>query len=441
MMSPLPVEKIKKIFGLEFINSSKLSQFGGSSVFLTFLSKSRIRQRLKATVGDRAAHALVQIMVGVFAGADSMEAVVRVCNDRIFKDWLGFVYSETQLTRILRELRPSQVQQLHELSLSLAFLDVAGEAYKGDPLVIDVDATHKEMAGNQEGVEVGYLEEDKLGKCYQYLFFRNDFLDTIMYGTIRGGAAHSQNGFCGYLQMMLPMFGGQRSLSIRADAGYFNEQAFDICHNNNACFFIKAPMIPTRQALARSPGLQWKKQNEKDLVEWATYDTCTSAGTPWREVFKRTFIPRRPGEMFDSYEYQCVATNHGRKEPWAVFEFYNRRARIEKTIDEFKDDYNLGSIVTQWFHVNDAITQATIILYQLVAHFKRHLMDKADKKMRLATLRTLYFAVPARFVETARRATIRIQNVFRNGMTYGRILARLLNLKTLLVIVPIPDSC
>ena len=365
-----------------------------------------------------------------------MSDVARISNDNAIKKFIGKPVSETQITRILEKLRPSQIQALHELTLSLGLLDIAESSFKGLRQYVDIDATAVEIYGQQEGVEVGYIEKEKLAPCYQYLLFRSDRLNSILWGTIRGGAAHSQNGFTEHLKMILPSFSGLWDLAIRADAGYYNEDAFDVCQENKVYFFIRAPMIEGIQCIADSSPLKWIKQNPDNDVEWAVYETNTKARSPFNLVFRRERIQSDQPELLPSYKTLAVATNDMNKVPWEVFEIYNKRARIEKTNEELKNDYFLGDIITQQFAVNDIITQITIIAYQIMSKFRRCCLDKRFANTTLATLRTIFFNVPARILSTGHRTWTRVYNRLVDINVYLRTCARLMALQTVWAVTP-----
>ena len=436
MITPLSQEDIKKIHSVEFFRSLKASHYGGLSVFVAFLKKSNLKGRLEAIIGERATTAFLQVMLGVFLGARSMEEISKLTKDPIANDYIGHSYDATSIPRILKNLNPAEIQALHEFSLSLGFLDIAGDTHKGIFQTLDIDATGVEKYGRQEGVEYGYLESENIAKCYQYLFIRNDKLGSLLTGTIRGGAAHSQNNFVGYLKGILPAFDGQWSLRIRADSGYFNEEAFEECSRNKVYFFIKAPMSEARRALAGTKGLEWTRPDPDSEEEFSSYETVTKEGWQWREVFKRQPKP----ETRDGYTYQCIATNDLSKKDSDCFSFYNGRALIENQIRELKEDYALGSIVTKSFAVNDVITQATVILSQLVKHFTRHCLDKVFKNSTLKSLRRIIFHVPAEILRTGRKQWYRVYNPDLDVNTYGRIFARIEALATLLIMVPYLDS-
>ncbi len=440
MITALSRDKIKQKFNLEFQNSPKLTQFGGSAVFVAFMRQVKIRQKLAAILGDSAAKAVCQLMLGIFSGAGSLRETAVVTKSLPFEAYLGSPYSETQLVRVLKKLSALQIHALHEFTLSQGLLDIIETVRNDEKIVLDVDATAVEKYGHQEGVEVGFVEHEKFCPCYQYLFFRADNPNTVLYGTIRGGAAHSQNGFIGYLKMILPCFGGIKPVHLRADAGYFNEEAFEIAGQTRTFLYIRAPMLPERRALAEAEHLEWVKDLEDENIEWSYYETCSKSGAVWREAFRRKKIKSDQNELLPAYETYCVATNNLWDSPKEIFEFYNGRAKVEQTIEEHKNDYNLGSIVTHSFDVNDVITQATFLLYQMVNHFKKHCLDKVDSRCRLSTLRSIIFNVPARVVSSGRRTMLRVHNVFRDALYYGRLLARLSGLRTLFVLAPAIDS-
>lgn len=432
-------KQIKEEFGLEFVNAPNLSLFGGLTPFLHFLEKVQIKDRLIAACGPDKASALLQIMLGICVGAQSMEAVAEACKDPIFKGFLNRPRSATQITRSLKKISSSELAQLHELTTALGLMEFASTSFRGLPVTFDIDATSIEKYGHQEGVAAGYLAKDEIKPCYQYLFIRNDALHSFVYGTIRDGSTHSQNAFVDYLRMLLPFFNGQWTLRIRADSGYFNEEAFSLCSEQNVAFYIKAPMSESRSRLANNDKLVWTEDESDPDIEYSTYQTNTKSGYIWREIFKRVKDKDSKDLLFPSYKTYCLATNDLEMKPSRAFEFYNGRAKIENNIREMKHDYGLGKIITDSFAVNDAITQATILLYILIGHFKRNCLDQDDQRKKLATLRRQIFSIPARFLSSARYEWSRIYSIMIDKLKFNRIISRVRALATLLTI-PIPNE-
>jgi hypothetical protein len=421
------LEDVKRDFGFEVDQSHRLAQFGGMKPFLTFLQQAKIRQKLVEHLGERPAAAVLQIAVAIIVGAADMEEVERVSQDPVLKDFLGRPLSATRIPRVLAELTPSQIQKLHELVSSLSLLDLAGTLTKSAWLTIDVDSTSVRKFGKQEGVETGYVNSDMPQPCYQYLLFRLHETHSFMYGTIRGGAAHSQNGFEGYLRQFLPAFAhAPLRVHLRADAGFFSEKALAVCSEFAVNFYCKAPMSESRMNSATHPDLTWISHRDDSSIEYASSPVWrTAEGTLWREVFTRK---KKSGvnTLFPEYQYACVATNDLNLLAQDVFTFYNGRANIENNIRELKNDYKLGKIVTQSFPVNDIITQATIMAYVLVQHFKRLVLDKDDRRIELSTLRWRVLNLPTFVVRGARRVWSRVRNAFIDSKYWLRIYKRIL---------------
>lgn len=435
-MHGFSAEEMRKAYKIEFDRRGKISQFGGVKPFVEFLKKGQFKERLQKQFGEQKTRAMLQFLVGIIAGAETMEEVERIGRDPLFKQYLEYPVGATQLTRIFKLFSAAEIAELHELILSFALINIVENVKKEEALIFDVDATAVEKYGEQEGVETGYVDKNAIRDCYQYLFFRLENLNTFLYGTIRGGSAHSQNGFGEYLDRFLPIFGGSWHIKIRADSGFFSEEVFDKGVDYNATFYIKAPMPESRIAQGGSSRLTWFASSTEKGIEYASYTTRTERGSTWREVFKRKLSETNAPTLFPVYDYQCIATNDLSSKEEEVYAFYNGRAKIENNIRELKYDYTLGKIVTSSFDVNDVITQTTMLAYILMAHFKHRFLDKRYRKCRLSTLRWRVFNIPARLLSSGHQLSMRIWNVFCDEMAYLRTLWRIENIRTFILHPP-----
>jgi hypothetical protein len=432
----LTMADVKRHFGIEIDTSGRLAQFGGVRPFLALLKQADIKRRLTEVVGADSARVILQIVVGLIAGAADMEEVERIGKDPAIAPYLGRPLSATRIPRVLSELTPSVIEKLHEFVVSLSLLDLATFYPQGGFLDVEADATSVEKHGEQEGVEVGYIDQDTFKPCYQYLLFRMHQTNTFFYGTIRGGAAHSQNGFGDYLRRFLPIFKEtQWRVRLRLDSGFFSDEAIDEATAHKAFIYVKAPMSKERKEQAMSAALVWQADEKDAKVSWAEYQTVTGKGAIYREVFKRTEV-KEAGCLFFDYRYDCVATNDMEMSLDFVFIHYNGRANIENGIRELKYDYKLGHLVTQSFAVNDVITQATLMAHVLIQHFKRLTLDKKDQSLQLASLRWRVLNLPTFVVKGGRRKWYRISNVFMDGKYFLRMLRRLLTSASFLLRPP-----
>jgi hypothetical protein len=418
---------------------ARLSQFGGLSPVLEFLKKGRFRQRLGELFGEKKARSLLQLCIAVIAGAKSLEDAYRVAQDPLVRKFLGNPVGAIELARDFKSFTHTEIEGLHEWNLSLPILELLSFVDQSEELIFDVDATSVQKYGHQEGVEAGYIEKDKVEDCYQYLLFRLHNLNTFFYGTIRGGSAHSQNGYTQYLERFLPAFEKRWKLAFRTDSGFFSERAFDLYSKYDVRAFCKAPMIESRQSFAQvSQDLAWISDPKQPGVEYASYLTKTAAQTTYREIYKRTKLHSGQMSLFESvsYRYDCLVTNDFTIREWEAYAFYNGRAHVENNIRELKNDYQLGKIITESFDANDVITQVQLLSYILVQHFKRTCLPEDMNRMQLGTLRWSAFNIPAGLFREARKQWVRIQNVFRAESFYATIYRNLSRTRSWLLCPP-----
>lgn len=431
------VEQIFKEFNFEYDPKLNISQFGGLETLMAFINQGNLIDRVQSEFGYFKTRTIFQILLGIAAGSKSMSDISRCGKDPLFIKYLKDTVGEAQLGRDLKSFSRQQVESFHDFNISLAVMDLVQNVSPKETLVFDIDATPVEKYGSQEGVSKGYVGKELPENCYQYLFVRNENRNSILYGTIREGSSHSQNGFVSYLEKFLPSLKKQWKSSWRGDSGYFNEGAFDCFSENDAQFFIKAPMSGTRHNLVQtSPDIIWSE--EENGVSYSCRQTKTEKGTVYREVFKRTNRNKNQLSFGDigNFRYDCIATNDLVSEPHDVFDFYNRRANIENNIKELKYDYSLGKIITDKFNANDVITQITILTYVLIQHFKNEVLPPKHSRNTLSTLRNHVFNIPARFIFSANRVIARVQNIFFCKQNYYLLFLKIKKLRSWLLLPP-----
>lgn len=438
-LSSQEAHKILNDFGIIYNSKKNLSQLGGLKVLIELLKRGKFRERLTLQFGPYKARSILQMLLGLWAGARTMLEVGQICKDPLVKKFIGDAVEEAQLGRDFRSFSKEEIESFHDFNVAQTIFDLIQKTPQSEVLYFDVDATSVEKYGHQEGVEKGYVGADQPESCYQYLLIYFNNRKIFLHGTIRGGSAHSQNDFCGYLQRFLPMLQKQWKVVFRADSGYFNEAAFDLFSEHAAEFFIKAPMSTSRQNLVQtSPELVWG--TEKNGCSYASYTTQTKAETKYRDIYKRTRLDEQ-GQLglleAANYRFDCLTTNDFLVEEDHAFEIYNKRAHIENAIKELKEDYQLGRIVTESFDANDVITQVTMLAYMLVQIMKNEVLPPKLSRLRLSTLRTQVFNIPACLVHWARRELIHLQNIFVSEKLMAQITIRVRSFNSWVIDPPI----
>jgi hypothetical protein len=126
---------------------------------------------------------------------------------------------------------------------------------------------------------------------------------------------------------------------------------------------------------------------------------------PHRFVVVRRPIPEDPVEaqqltLFKdrTYAYHVLGTNL-KTHPWRVWQFYAKRATIEKNSRELLYDYSLGKIPTEDWVANVAFFQLLLFAYNLIHWFKRLCLPKEYLYTTLETIRTDLLVLPAKLTK------------------------------------------
>lgn len=120
--------------------------------------------------------------------------------------------------------------------------------------------------------------------------------------------------------------------------------------------------------------------------------------------------PDRQLDLFDDggYEYWVLVPNQGNRQSHKVFREYNGRGRDEKHLEELKNQYALGKMVSRDFVVTKALIWISSLTFTLIGLLQKVAFHLEMAKYRLRRLRYLLFIHTAWFVDHARRRTLQI---------------------------------
>jgi len=112
MPQEVTLKDMRRVFGIEFDTSNKISQFGGLKAFLEYLKTTKLRERVSSILGGQGSRSFLQLMIGVIVGIKDMEELTRVSNDPLIKKFIGNTVTETQIARNYKSFSASTVENL-----------------------------------------------------------------------------------------------------------------------------------------------------------------------------------------------------------------------------------------------------------------------------------------------------------------------------------------
>jgi hypothetical protein len=269
-------------------------------------------------------------------------------------------------------------------------------------LIFDLDSVVLTIYGKIQFARVGYNTKKQGRRSYHPLLCFEAHLQEFWHGSLRPGNAASSSGVVAFLERCLdkaPKNIARSRIRIRADSGFFGRRLIEFLDGIGCGYAIVAKEYSTIKSKART--CRFTKLNSGWEVGEFKYQP-NYWKRPHRFIVVRRPIPDDPVEakqltLFKDrkYAYHVIATNLTAN-PWRVWQFYAKRATIEKNIRELLYDYPLGKIPTVDWLANVAFFQMLLFAFNIVHWFKRLCLPSEYLYATLDTIRTNFLMLPAK---------------------------------------------
>lgn len=393
-----------------------LTHFGGMVLMQRFCSRLRLRWRLQKHLriptrgGDYHPSDLILVLLySLIAGLRRINHTEILQYNGTFLSLLGFERfpDQTTLRRFLQRLTTTHIRRLvrlHDQFRNQLFVLPSAPT----TLIFDLDSVVLTLYGKQEGARIGYNPKKKGRRSYHPLLCFEAHRKEFWHGSLRPGDAAANTGVIAFLLRCLskvPKDIPRSRIRVRADSGFFSGKLIGFLDQMGLGYVIVVRLYPAFQRLARSVRFQ--------RLSWGI-ETGEFRYKPlrWKRehrfVVIRRPIPEDPAEatqltLFKDrrYVYTVLVTNLS-LEPWRVWTFYRPRAIVEKNIRELLYDLPLGKIPSSNWVANVAFFQTVLLAFNLVHWFKRLCLPLSWANATVETVRSDFFVLPAKLVQTAR---------------------------------------
>ncbi len=392
---------------------TNLTHFGGMILIQRFCNRLRLRWLVQkyVKIPQRNANYLpadmiIALLYAIMAGLRRINKTEILQYNGVFLSMLGLSRfpDQSTLRRFLKRLPPKAVRQLvalHDQLRTRLFTIPKSRT----TLIFDLDSVVLTIYGKAQFAKVGYNPKKRGRRSYHPLLCFEAHLQEFWHGSLRPGDAASSTGAVPFLKRCLakaPPSIARCRIRIRADSGFFGRRVIDFLDTIRCGYAIVAREYAPIKSLAR--GCRFKKLGHGWEVGEFRYQPFRWK-TPHRFIVVRRPIPEDPVEaqqltLFKDrkYAYHVLVTNM-KTHPWRVWQFYAKRATIEKNIRELLYDYPLGKIPTEDWIANVAFFQILLLAYNIVHWFKRLCLPKEYLYTTLDTIRTDFLVLPAKLTK------------------------------------------
>jgi hypothetical protein len=404
------------------IQEWKATPFGGLYVFTEFLHQIGFHKRFTACfeklrkVRQSSPSQNVALLAGmIVTGGERLYDIGRLANDQSIGELFDITATPKDTTLrddlyLIGQKDSERAALLLDLNLMLF------EKLDLKAITIDVDGTALPVDGHQQGAEKGYCPAELGARCFQSSKAICDETETVLAEWTFPGNTHCAKDINDLLRPLLDRLKQAKiNIKLRMDAGYYSDALLLMLESYHIVSYEIAV-----------PQHEWLKDKIKTLPYRSYYASdrqyCSfSYGAGLNGAFRNYYVERslKPAgsqtDLFDqdNYHYRVVVSNRDRQ-PQVIFQSYNKRSRVEKHIEELKNQYALGKMISGNFDVTKALCWLCHLTFTLIGMLRQIAFRRKMKKYRLRRLRFLLFSAIGWFVNHAKQKTFYLA-LPRNG--------------------------
>jgi len=277
-------------------------------------------------------------------------------------------------------------------------------------IIVDIDGTALPVDGKQEKAEKGYCPAEQGSRCFQSIKAVCDTTETVIAEKTMSGDSHCANGIIDFIKPWLDRLSKKLDhIKLRLDAGFYSDALMKLLESYpNVSYEISVPQHQWLQDKVRRLNYRSYYHSQRQYASWAYGEGLNGA-------FRYYYVERSAKEagsqleLFDADQhiYRVVISNRERR-PNVIFASYNKRARVEKHIEELKNQYGLGKLVSGCFEVTKAFCWLSHLTFTLIGMLRQIAFRRKMKRYRLKRLRFILFSAIGWYVEHARKRIYKI---------------------------------
>lgn len=318
------------------------------------------------------------------------------------------------LYRDLRRFaRPDLSRSLGEMLYDLHVQALARQ----QRVVLEFDSTVEILHGEQEGAERGPNPKKPGRLSYHPLLVRDRLSDLVLHHVLRPGSAGAITAALPFVHRTLDLVkdsGPKTEILARADAAFDSNAVLAAFERRGAGYVVKMRATPDVAAhVAHLTPQAWRRvevDGEGEIMAtWFFWRRATAWDAPRRVVvLRKRGLDRMQGHLFDAlgWAYSFYVTNLDWEAP-AIARFYDKRADVERTICELKNDLFIGHVPSASFAANAADLALKILARTLLVLYRDREL-KLSVRVRVMTLRRRFLHLAGRLVRRGGRLWLRL---------------------------------
>jgi hypothetical protein len=302
-----------------------------------------------------------------------------------------------------------------------------------DPLVIDIDSTICEVAGQaKHGAGFGYTKV--LG--YHPLLATRADSGEVLHARMRKGAANTQRGarrFIDELVARVRRAGATGALTVRVDSGFWSNDTITTLGRLDVRYTmaVRTSVKTVAAAIATIAEEAWVDIDYPSGGQAQVADTTYTTGSGRRQVSRRLVVRRTrltdaaQQRLWPDWRHHAFLTDLD-GDTVTVDAFHRHHAVVELAIRDLKEGAGLDHVPSGNFHANSAWLQCVVLAHNLIRWTATLGNVRVDSELTVArTIRTRLINLPGRLVNRSGIPTLRLPTRWPWRDMFTRALAQL----------------
>ena len=366
---------------------------------------------------------LEQLLFQLIAGYPADSSANSLKEDPVFQLVLEkeSLASQASLSRFWDRISEATISQFQ--TLNQALIDKVHVERDATELIIDLDSTHSDTFGKQEGSKFNaHYRTNGYHPLVAFDGLTGDFLKA----ELRSGNVYTSNGVKDFLEPMLAHYSQTlpcTKLLVRGDSGFATPEVYDICEAYQSQYVIRLKKNKILEKIAESFILIGNEHpwEEKEVHYHSTTYRAKSWAKGRRICIKST---REANELLFRHEY--VVTNCSEElSARTMFQLYHNRGTMENFIKEAKKGFYFDKTDSSSFLENHARMMVSLLAYNLINFMKSICLPPKEAGFQVDTLRLRLFKVAGKLVKSGRRLFLKLSSTHVYQQSFYHLLQKI----------------
>src|SRR5699024_6251319 len=325
-----------------------------------------------------------QALLQQIADYDTDDASDSLADNRLFTQLLQkkTLASQPTMSRLFQSITSENIEEFNQLNQS--YLDQYYGQKSVDTIVIDLDSTHCDTFGKQEGSDFNHHYRT-FG--YHPLVAFDAITGLFLKAQLRKGNVYTSTNVVEFLEPILKHLTEDLNVShllIRADSGFAVPALYELCEYYGVKYIIRLKANALLNRIADSFIFPNPRYSIIDLER--QFDEFNYRAGSWNK--ERTVIlqnERAGGKLL--FTPMFIVTNMDGIIPEIIVKIYKNRGLMENFIKEAKLGFFMDKTDSSKFVINEARMWLSVLSYNIIQMMKTVVFPPSMRKWTIATIR------------------------------------------------------